>query len=432
MLDRTMGKMITVAVSVFATLCLLILSQSVIDPQKAHQRTVLTDAIDFDALFAAVSDERVGRIHGRAVSVPSRLSGTPGERALSQWVEQEFSRIGLEVVVQRFAVTVPVTKWCTIQEDRGRDLPGITLTPFWPNVVRTCTTDPEGIVGTVIDAGSGSMKDLNGKQILGNIALVTMKPGLSWLDVAKLGAKAILFRPTSDPRAYRDKALGFPADLPRFLITGPADDLVGKRVRLNVRVDWEIREAQNVFGLLRPSVTSAETLSILAYTDSWSTVPDLAPGYHDACSTATLVAMARALSEQRQGLARMTVFAALSGHYQTSEGSRRMIDAMGARTGNQENKVLLDRRLAESSRRLANLIGAGRAIEEADYWELSDLDEEQLWKQHGPEARGALSSVVGQLIGRYVIEAKQDAEQARVLWKKADQPAAGPLFDAQQ
>ena len=309
----------------------------------------LSGRINFQALFGSIKTGELATIHAKVTEAPSRLAGTSSEREVSKFVENEFHRLGLETVIQSYPVTIPVTRWCRITDVHNQQLPGISITPFWPNFVRTCTTPAEGIIGQVVDVGGGSLAELDGKQIEGNIALVTMGQGVGWLDAAKLGATAILFAESDDPVVYNDKHLKFPANLPRFLLTGPPDQVVGKRVRLTARVDWQIREARNVFGVLHPSDQSEEALIILSHTDSWSTVPARAPGFQDACTVTSMLGIARALQTQQDGLSRTVIFGAISGRYSGSEGIRRMLDAVGSRTQNEPNLVRAHRRLAGSA-----------------------------------------------------------------------------------
>lgn len=390
------------------------------------------ESIDFEAMFGAVDASTLSRLHGSIVSAPARLTGGPAERALAEDVARRFEDAGCAVILQHYPVTVPVTRWCRLVGVDGAAQPGIELSPLWPNLVRTCTVDPDGLTGEVVDAGTGTMDDLQGVDVAGRIALVRMAPGFGWMDAARLGAAAILFRPASEPAAWRDKFLDFPADLPRFVVRGPAEELVGRRVRIAARVDWVAREALNVYGVLRPSVPTLEALTLIAHTDSWSPLPDTAPGYQDACGLAALLAIAEALGEQREGLSRTVVFAALAGRYQASAGSRRMCDALGARPDLASNRVLLAGRRDAAQGRLAAVEAAAAAVAGRDYWALDDDQESALWRHHGQAGREALSTVVQRVVDRYIDATADEAGRARIAWAQADRPTGGPVFDAMQ
>ncbi|MDP7637957.1 MAG: M28 family peptidase, partial [Phycisphaerae bacterium] len=411
-------------------LFLLFIGQWTTPGQEKLLRPELAGSINFDKLFSGITVESVGRTHRRIVQFPSRLAGTAGDLEVAADVEQEFRRLKMDdVLVQRYPVTVPVTKWCRLSDKDGGELAGVSLVPFWPNHVRTCTTGPEGIVGRVIDVGTGTLEELDGKSIRNNIALARMTPGFAWLAAAKLGAKAILFRETANPDHYRKKILHFPGNMPRFLTMGTAvEDLVGEEVRIDARVDWEIRTARNVYGVLHPKKAAKQALVLMGFTDSWSVVPDLAPGAYEACSVTTLLEAARALTAQREHLGRGVIFVACSGRGLGVEGSRRMVDALGLRDDFAGNYELLKKRLAESesaNSAMEKAVASVKALEDVDYWQLDDEGEGRLWVRGSPPHR-AFTSVVGGLIDRYVAVAEQEAAMAKLAWRTAGRPDKGP------
>ncbi|MAE67705.1 MAG: hypothetical protein CMJ18_25910 [Phycisphaeraceae bacterium] len=444
-----MQRIVLLLLAVAVGLLLLVAMQAAVPAREAQPRVALAGSIDFERLFEKIPGDQIRRIHQRIVQPPSRLAGTAGDLEASGYVEREFDKMGLEVLVQTYPVTAPVTHRSeltvlgppptdkfpgtfdaatAVTAASGERL-GISIAPFWPNHVRTCTTGPDGIVGTVIDAGTGRLEDLDGKDIRGNIMLLRMTPDYDWLAAAKLGAAAILFRPAADPFAYSQKFLMFPADLPRFFVEGPVAKLIGKRVRIDARVDWKVVEARNVFGILRAPEACSEALIQIAFTDSWSVVPDRAPGYYEACSVTALLATARALVDQKKGLVRDTIFVACSGRSLGSIGPRRIVDALGLRDRFDENRALLDQRLADAERGDAALNAAVEAAGRDDYWRLGAEDEARLWDRYGREARGAFCEVVSRLIDQTIDTAARRAATARIAWEQAGRPQRVPLMD---
>lgn len=429
-MNRALFLLSTLIISGTAACFILLQAQDQIPVVKATARQgELSGRIDFNALFESIKTGEMADLHASATAAPTRLAGTGGEQFASKLVKDELAGLGLETFVQSYPVTVPVTKWCRITDENGHVLPGLTISPFWPNLVRTCTTPPEGIIGEVVDVGRGSLLDLDGKHVAGKIALVTMTEGMAWLDAAKLGATAILFVASDDPKVYNDKALFFPANLPRFLLTGSAQRIVGKTVRLSARVDWEVREARNVFGVLSPPTPSEEALVVVSHTDSWSLVPDHAPGYQDACTLTSMIGIARALADQRAGLSRTVIFASLSGRYCASEGLRRLLDAVGSRSRFEPNIFRIQRRLAAAQQQRQLVEDAIIAFDSVDYWSLKATDEARLWRQFGQSVREVLASTVEGLLNQHVNEAIDRAAHARVQWSKHKRPVEGPLYN---
>ena len=296
------------------------------------------------------------------------------------------------------------------------------MTPLWPNLVRTCTTPPEGLVGQVIDGGDGRFSDLDGQVVRDRIVLLEMTPGHHWVTAAKLGAKAILFRRSASPRDYQHKILKFPGRIPRFVVDGPpeaVEGLVGREVRLECRVDWEIREARNVIGVLPSSTPSREALVLMGFTDSWSVVPDEAPGYYEACSAVSLVETARALSTQRAGLSRPAVFVASSGRGMGVEGARRLLDGIGSQGEFEVNAALVRQRLWAAEQRYQALAQARSAhVAAGKYWELELAAEERLWERFGAAARRAHGEAMASMVDRYIARLEEERGSARVAWQQ--------------
>ena len=94
------------------------------------------------------------------------------------------------------------------------------LHALWPNGVRTSTLPSGGITGHLIDAGRGTLAELDGQQVEGSIALMAFGSGNNYVEVRALGARSILFY--DDGRVTRgeaaEKFLQVPVDIPRFWI----------------------------------------------------------------------------------------------------------------------------------------------------------------------------------------------------------------------
>ena len=399
--------------------------------QRVQPEVELAGGIDFGRLFDSISTKRIKKTHEKITSASTRLAGTEGDLEASRFIEREFRRLGLRVIVQTYPVSVPVTKKCEISLEDGSPAAGVQIAPFWPNHVRTCTTPPGGIVGQVIEAGTGSLAELKGLDVRGKIVLLDMTPTDEWLGAANLGASAILFRKSSEPSDYRNKILKFPGNMPRFLVEGSADQLIGKRVRLEARVDWQILEARNVYGVLKPPQASGEAVVLMGHTDSWSVVPDQSPGYYEACSATALLESARALAAQRDGVARKVIFVAASGGQMGIEGSRRMLDVLGVADRFEENFSLLERRLAEAQRADDAMSGAVAASAQTNYWKLEAADEDAVWQRYGEQARQAFDDVVEALVDRHVALMNQRYTAKKMAWVQAGRPDSGRAMDEQ-
>ena len=198
--------------------------------------------------------------------------------------------------------------------------------PFWPNLMRTCSTPRDGIEGKLVWGGRASLPELSGRSLRGAIVMVDFNCGYQWVGLADLGAAAILF--LEPPEIMRgeseNKYLSLPADIPRFWVPREEADrlrgLEGTKVRLDSQVVWERRAGRNLIGVLKGTgrATDPDPVVITAQYDSVSVVPDLAPGGDQASGAATLLELIRVL--KRHPLKKDTLFVLTSAHCQNLKG----------------------------------------------------------------------------------------------------------------
>ena len=246
------------------------------------------------------------RTHVEALtSFPSRVTGYPGAEAAAQYVEDQFRQIGLQdITSEHFEVPVPIDKGAHLRLPSGQRY---VLHALWPNGVRTSTLPSDGITGHLIDAGRGTLSELDGQEIEGSIALMAFGSGNNYVEVRALGARAILFY--DDGRVTRgeaaEKFLQVPVDIPRFWIGSEGAKALRKQahgrrvqVHLEARMDWEQATARNIFAVL-PGLDEEmprgqrqqiqkwkdQILVVQAHYDAMSVVPALAPGAESAAAS---------------------------------------------------------------------------------------------------------------------------------------------------
>ncbi|MFT5087510.1 MAG: hypothetical protein ACI8PG_001870 [Planctomycetota bacterium] len=277
--------------------------------------------------------------HVEALSAhPSRVTGYPGAEAAAHYIEDQFNQLGLEKIEsEEFSLSVPIDKGAHLRLPSGQE---VQLYALWPNHVRTSTLPSGGIDGHLIDAGRGTLEDLNGQQIDGSIALIAFGSGNNYIEVRSLGAQAIIFY--DDGRVTRgeaaEKFLQVPVDIPRFwverqdaqaLLARARDDR--PQIHLEARMDWEQVSARNIYGILpgldedmplgqRQKVQKwkDQILVVQAHYDAMSVVPALAPGAESATGIAALLETARLLKEH--GTRYTVLFLATPGHFQALSG----------------------------------------------------------------------------------------------------------------
>ncbi|HIE09866.1 MAG TPA: M28 family peptidase, partial [Armatimonadetes bacterium] len=306
--------------------------------KEERRKVVIT--LDYKRLLRPVTKEGLKRTVEFMASLGSRVAGYPGNYEASRYVERKFREAGLRNVRrERFKVVVPFEKFAYIElspeEAKRVGLPPrVRIHALWPNLVRTCTTPPQGIRGPLIYAGYGSLEEFNHKPVEGSIALLEFNCGSNWYNAPLLGVKAVLFiEPLETQRGEGEaKFLSIPLNIPRFWV--PRE--VGLKLKelclrskeppvvtVKARVDWEEREVWNILADLPgtdPKLRN-ERVVVSAYFDSISVVPALAPGAEAACGIAAMLELAKALAKYPQK--RPVTFLATNAHFLSMEGVKR-------------------------------------------------------------------------------------------------------------
>jgi len=215
--------------------------------------------------------------------------------------------------------------------DRGFALEGggvrLKLYGMWPNLVRTPTLPPEGIVAPLC-LWSGKLEDLDNRTVEGRIVVAPFGAD-RWLDLFQLGAEAVIFlAPESPVQSASASFLDVPADLPRFYadsdVVPRLVDLARKsqQVRLTGRMNLAPVIGTTLIGVI-PGHSDLQPAALVAPFDAVSPVPALSPGAGQSCSAAALLELASELVRRPPGRTVLLIFT--SGHYQNMSGMRHLV-----------------------------------------------------------------------------------------------------------
>jgi hypothetical protein len=281
-------------------------------------------------------------------SFGDRSTGTPGSRAAANYIKEKLAAYGFDEVESHF-FSVPVlqdTKSRLIVLDRDKEYP---IQPMHANAITPETIAPPGLEGPLIYVGPGELQHFNGKAVAGSIVLMDLDSGKNWLHAANLGAKALIYvdRGPTAKIFFEEKFELSPIQFPRFWIPyararecfgafdSVTEDPVIGRVRLISEIQWQTVTAENIYCLLpgTDAKLKEELVIVEAFYDSRALVFGSSPGADEACSVATLLAMARKLKQNPSS--RSILFVATGGHAQTLAGMREMIWSIHARSKDQ-------------------------------------------------------------------------------------------------
>lgn len=154
-------------------------------------------------------------------SVGSRAVGYPGHEQAGEYIQKVFNELGLKDLQ-----VDPVVRAAPIDEGASLKVGGQTvpLACFWPNLVRTVATPPQGISGKLFYAGQGHPEDYRGVDLSECIVILDLDSGDRFIMARSLGARAILFiEPDQPERGHMiGKILDSPVSIPRYWLSKQA------------------------------------------------------------------------------------------------------------------------------------------------------------------------------------------------------------------
>lgn len=318
-------------------------------------------------------------------SLGSRAVGYPGHDEAGRHIESVLRNLGLkDLQADDVILAAPI--------DEGASLKIAELTVplacFWPNLVRTPVTPPEGLEGKLFYGRKGYPEDFRGIDLSQCIVILDFDCGDHYILARSLGARAILFiEPDTADRSHAvSKVMDSPVSIPRYWLSKQAWQAIqpaveqGSSARVHAKMTWKRVTARNIFARLpgRDPKFANEPIVLMSSYDASSVVPAIAPGADQACSISTLLWLAKHFS--RNPSLRPIWFVALDAHALSNGGMDDFLvrHCMSGRTyddwasnfvkrspperGLQINPVLmLDLSLASGSRTLGS------------FWDGSDL-----------------------------------------------------------
>ena len=244
------------------------------------------------------------------------------------------------------------------------------LAPFIYNAITPQATDGE-ISAPLYYVGSGSLQELSGKNLQDSIVLMDFDSGRNWQLAASIGAKALIFLSSGDHERvfYTEKQELTPLQFPSFWMThssaeeifGPLvvrDSPLNTQVQLSSKARWENHAVKNIYTLIegKDPQLKKELLVLEAFFDTEEFVAGNAPGADAATSIATLLEIARFLTNNAPG--RSVLLLATSGQAQALAGMREAVWSFISKPKDLRNqRDRLEKSRAETNGHLALLQG---------------------------------------------------------------------------
>ena len=301
-----------------------------------------------------LSSQAIRDFAQRLIDIPDREMGSPGALRALAIIESRLQDLGLHTLRVRTTVSRPVDLGCSLVVD-GRSIP---LLPHQANVAATAGTGGMTLTGRLVFAGRGSLDELSGKAIAGNLIVLDGDSGEAWTTVAGLGAAAVIFRHVErlDRFALAAQSSGASLAFPRF-IADLDPDLDGHDASLKGTVRFEPHPAWSLIASIPGHAPSHEAVVLCSGYEANGPVPGLDPGATRAYNAALLVEIAEALT--RRPTARGVVLIFHGGRGEMFRGLRQLIAAITLDRDDDGQLSSDNRVLREGSRALSGAARAG-------------------------------------------------------------------------
>lgn len=264
-------------------------------------------------------------------SYRTRMTGYPEFYLASKYIRNYFESIGLNVIIQKYKVLVPLDLGSYLEVLEPAEFSGckIPVYALQPNLIQPSFTSD--LKGELVYVRGDSLDSLDGKDLEDKIVVMNFDSRDLWIDALNFGAKGIVFlERESNKYDAMLKVLSTPLFAPRVFVSREHTDevlrlaKVGAKVRLVVNMRWREVEAENVIGILEGE-RKDEIIIVSAHFDSYSVVPAFSPGADEASSIAALLTIAKHYASLKK-VPRTIWFVAFSGHWQGLAGAREFVE----------------------------------------------------------------------------------------------------------
>jgi len=311
--------------SLAVLLSLLLLAPAVSSGNASSSPFAQTLARDYSGIVSFLRSGRISSDLTKLDEFVGTATGYPGLSSALDYVASSLRSMGYSVQNEPYPVVTPVdTGSKVIVEKDGQEIE-IGAYGVWPNQVQTSKTSPEGVSGTLVYVGSGSLKEMEGKDIDGSIVMMDLDSGDNWLNAVELGARALIYlEGAMNSLAVEEMVVRAPLYFPRVCVPHKDVDrmraLEGSRVVVVDGMEYRTVMAENIIAKLEGTQIHDEVVVVGCHLDTWSPVPGLSSTATEAASVAALLELARYFSTQPpKRTLWITVF---SGHYEALAGAR--------------------------------------------------------------------------------------------------------------
>lgn len=313
-----------------------------------------------DAVSPKLVSERLAQIE----SCGSRSAGQEGLSRCEDLIKSIYKKAGLEVFEQdvEFA-NVLTDNGCGVLRLEGGSSAEQTIWPLSPNYAQPVVTPASGVSGELFLVTENSME--KALRFDDKIAVIDLSESLpQGFDVvpsvyADLGFRAIVYThtrgitniaPVDLVRTFFEK---IPANVVRVVAEPQILSSIGRTGVISVNSRWTNTKSRNIVGVLKAPNASADSAVVIpVYYDARSSIPDLAPGYHQALQTAIQLQILEGLLSNKESFRRDVIFVAVTGCFSFQLGSARLMSTVGREGESDVARIRIEAKTAENQKQI--------------------------------------------------------------------------------
>jgi len=273
------------------------------------------------AMLTALDTNEIGSKFHQIAEMGSRSPGQKGHKECADFIEQAYSKAGLEVFQQEHDTPFPLCDNPAIFFDNRKT--SVNIFPLPPNHLQPMVTGKDGLTGQLFLVDE---KDINtAKTFRDKIALIDFsKPrpvamGNSINNYAAMGFKAVLIAHPEGISELQWRSLNeMNMQIPLNYISAVADksifEYVGKEITIKLDTEFKNISSINILGMLRADTSNKEAIVMPVSYDGFTSLPDLNNGSFNALQLAIQLQVLKGVQAyNRNTLKRDIIFIATAG-----------------------------------------------------------------------------------------------------------------------
>lgn len=283
------------------------------------------------------------------IALGSRHLGQPGFYRTEEYLRAQYQALGLKLYEHEIDTPTPRTVRARVLSVAGEPLP-IPIYPFMPNHIQPMVTPESGLTGELVLLNDEVIRTrpsfLGAIGLLDNSAKAPEGFGYDWVKYAQLGLSAlILTHPEGLDKVVWPTTLGMasvnPVNYVRLAAGPEIIKFVGQKITLDVRTEFARITSRTLVAHLPAAQPAKEAVVICSTYDAPSILPDLAPGYAQALSTAATLNMARAFRAYQPQLRRDLLFVNLGAGMVAQDALNELLFAIGTATNREARRPVI-------------------------------------------------------------------------------------------